>query len=170
MITNSVQFFETESIKPLGDESELVLAAWEIKNPGNMGHIIRLGHNLNAVNVLFINHNSIHRESKIRKTAGFSFDQQAWQIITPEAFNSLLNQKYKLAVLETCSGASNIFKTRLPGKLIILAGNETHGLPAEIIEKSDYKLFVPMPGNCKSMNVSHALSVGAFEWFRQHQM
>ncbi len=73
----------------------------------------------------------------------------------------------RLVILETCSGSTNIFETKLPKKIILLGGNESHGLPADILEKSKCKIFIPMPGGSKSMNVSHALTVAAFEWYRQ---
>ncbi|HKL31452.1 MAG TPA: TrmH family RNA methyltransferase, partial [Tangfeifania sp.] len=73
----------------------------------------------------------------------------------------------ELVVLETCQGAKNIYHEKLPQKIILLAGSESHGLPSEIIQKSKKRIFIPMPGGCKSMNISQALSVAGFEWYRQ---
>ena len=69
--------------------------------------------------------------------------------------------------METCDGAENIYSVDLPQRAIILAGGESHGLPDDVIENADRKVFIPMPGSCKSMNVSHALAVAGFEWYRQ---
>ena len=145
----------------------VILAVWGIGNPENMGQIIRLAHNLGAQKALFVNDEIKVRESKVKKTAGFSYDQMEWQFITISNFYNLLNSDYKLVVLETCEEASNIFNTSLPDKTILLAGNESYGLPSKIISASDLSVYIPMPGGCKSMNVSHALSVAAFEWYRQ---
>ncbi len=90
-----------------------------------------------------------------------------WKFISQEDFFKLLETEYKLIVLETCDGSENIFDTKFPEKTIILAGSESHGLPANIIKESDKQIHIPMPGGCKSMNISHALSVAAFEWYRQ---
>lgn len=95
------------------ENTGLILAVWEIINPGNIGQIIRLGHNIGARKILFVNDKPDFRESK------------------------------------------NIFSAKLPKKAIMLAGNESHGIPAYIIEKSNCKTFIPMRGGCKSMNVSH---------------
>ena len=168
MNINSVSFFQNEEVKQVGNDCELILAAWNVKTPENLGHIIRLGHNAGAKKVLFINKNNNYRESKIRKVAGFSFDQMDWQIISADEFFTLLNGTFQLLILETCEGSTNIFETQLPDRAIILAGNESHGLPPEVIAKRQLKIHIPMPGDCKSMNVSHALSVAAFEWYRQH--
>lgn len=165
--TNSVDFFRKNTIQPLSENQQLIVAVWEIGNPENAGRIIRLAHNLNADEVLFINQKVLFRESKIKKNAGFSYDQMKWSFIGPDEFMNRLKDKYKLTVLETCEDSQNIFQTRLPDKNIVLAGNESHGLPPEIIKISDYRVHIPIPGNCKSMNVSHALSVAGFEWYRQ---
>jgi len=129
--------------------------------------VIRLAHNVGAEQVLFIQGNEQQRESKIRRTAGFSYDQMPWQIISEDEFLSKYLDTVPLTVLETCDGAHNIFTQKMPGKTILLAGSESHGIPAHIIEKSACKVYIPMHGGCKSMNISNALSVAAFEWLRQ---
>lgn len=167
MNTNSVNFFRNEFVKMIPDDCELIVAAWKIKNPENMGHIIRIGHNIGAKKILFIDDKKKLRDSKIKKTAGFSYEQQKWEIINEETFFTFLNKSFELIILETCDGSKNIYETVLPKKIILLGGNESHGLPGEIIMKSNIKIHVPMSGGCKSMNISHALIVAAFEWFRQ---
>ena len=168
MKTNSVQFFNGTKIKPVCSNCELILAAWELRNPSNMGHIIRLGNNSGAKKVLFAGDYKNYRKSKIKKTAGFSFEQLEWQIIAPEKFSTEIEKNMELVILETCENSTSIFETKLPQKAIILAGNEAHGLPKEVINSSKTKVHIPMPGECKSMNISHALAVAALEWYRQH--
>jgi len=166
--TNSVDFFSHHKIIPPGKDSELILAVWDIGNPGNMGHIIRLGHNVGAKKILFIKNDTDFRESKIKKTAGFSYEQMNWSYITETDFIQLLNDEFRLVVLETSEGSRNIFDVTLPEKTILLGGNESHGLPSHIIDLNNISVHIPMPGGCKSMNISHALSVAAFEWYRQN--
>ena len=167
METNSVSFFASQQAGEVPQNSELILAVWEIGNPGNAGQIIRLAHNVGAKKVLFVNDKTDFRASKIKKTAGFSFEQMNWEFITHGHFLEFLKNEFQLVVLETCEGSQNIYKSEFPEKTILLAGSESHGIPSEIIEKSKLQIHIPMPGGCKSMNVSHALSVAAFEWYRQ---
>ena len=167
MITNSVDFFRNNLIHPLPKKHELILAVWEIGNPENVGQIIRLAHNVGAIKVLFVNEKINFRESKIKKSAGFSYDQMAWEFISVADFFSFTDNNFNLVILETCEGSKNIFTETLPDKTILLAGSESFGLPSKIIEKSKTQVHIPMPGACKSMNISHALSVAAFEWYRQ---
>lgn len=168
MNTNSVQFFEKQcSSSGPQAASQLIVAAWQVGNPENLGKIIRMAHNLGAAKALFIRGNEQHRLSKIKKTAGFSYEQQNWAFISEEEFTTSVLPEYPLIALETCDNAQNLFKTPLPPKAVLLAGSESHGIPLHIIKHSKIQVYIPMPGGCKSMNISNALSVAAFEWFRQ---
>ena len=167
MNTNSVEFFKHQKNTASSESADIILAVWEIGNPENTGQIIRLAHNVGASKVLFVNEEVNFKESKIKKTAGFSFEQMDWAFIAENKFFDLLEGEYKFVVLETCEGSANIFQQTFPDKTILMAGSESHGIPPKIIEKSDLQVHIPMPGGCKSMNISHALSVASFEWLRQ---
>jgi len=165
--TNSVRFFKENPSSAPREGSELILAAWKLSNPENIGKIIRLAHNAGTTELLFIKGEEKHRVSKIKKTAGFSFDQQKWRFIDEEEFVENVLPGLSLTVLETCEGATDLFETHLPARTILVAGSESNGIPEYIISKSENRVFIPMPGGCKSMNISNALSVAAFEWLRQ---
>lgn len=167
MNTNSVQFFKTKHGESTPEGSQIIIASWNLSNPENIGKIIRLAHNIGAKEAVFIKTNEIHRKSKIKKTAGFSFEQMNWHFISETEFLEKISADYELVVLETCDNSSNIFNTKLPVKTILLAGSESHGIPENIIKLSKHKVYIPMPGGCKSLNISNALSVAAFEWYRQ---
>lgn len=167
MKTNSVDFFKDQKSTPISENKEIILSVWEIGNPENAGQIIRLAHNVGASRVLFVNEEMNFRVSKIKRTAGFSFDQMPWEFISEKDFFNLNEKEYSFVVLETCEGSENIYQQTFPDKIILLAGSESHGIPSRIIESSDIQVHIPMPGGCKSMNISHALSVASFEWMRQ---
>jgi len=66
---------------------------------------------------------------------------------------------------------SKIKKTAepLPEKMVLVLGNEKFGMSEKILMQCQEIRYIPMPGKIKSMNVSHAASVGLFEWYRQQQ-
>nr|WP_319511503.1 TrmH family RNA methyltransferase [uncultured Draconibacterium sp.] len=167
MNTNSVQFFNAKEDEKFPESSAIIIAAWHLSNAENIGKIIRLAHNLGAIEVLFVRESENHRESKIKKTAGFSYEQMNWRFVSENDFIELLGADYELTIVETCDGATNIFRETLPQKTILLAGSESHGLPESIIKMANKSVYIPMPGGCKSLNISNALSVAAFEWYRQ---
>ena len=167
MDTNSVRFFKEQPLEKLSSQARLILAAWKLTNAENIGKVIRLAHNVGAIEVLFIKGKEEHRLSRIKKTAGFSFEQMSWKFLSEEEFIYDYLSRFLLTVLETCDGATNIFTTPLSAGTILLAGSESYGIPGHIIKKSSARVFIPIQGDSKSLNIANALSVGAFEWLRQ---
>jgi len=165
METNSIAFFDDQKYPEFSGKP--VVAAWQIINPENIGNMIRLADNLGAEDVFILGTDFQLRMSSIRKTAGLSFNNVRLTFISPEDFFNHLDPDIKLIAIETSEDSTNIFTTNLPEKILFLLGNERNGLPDEILQKCALKVHIPMTGKCKSMNVSHALSVALFEWQRQ---
>ena len=165
METNSIAFF-TDRIYP-ELTTKPIIAGWQIINPENIGNMIRLADNVGAENVFILGSDFQLRMSSIKKTAGLSFNNVRLTFISPEDFFDQLSPDSQLVAIETSEDSTNIFTNKLPEKIIILVGNERNGLPDEILQKCLLKVHIPMTGKCKSMNVSHALSVALFEWQRQ---
>jgi len=165
METNSVVFF-TEKHYP-APLHRPIIAAWQIINPENIGNLIRLADNVGATHVYILGEDFQLRMSAIKRTAGLSFANVKLNFISPEQFFGEMDPEYQLVAIETSEKSTNIFATQLPEKIILLLGNERNGLPEKILEKCQFQIHIPMTGKCKSMNVSHALSVALFEWQRQ---
>lgn len=165
METSSIAFFDDQKYTELLGKP--VIAAWQIINPENIGNMIRLADNVGAEEVFILGTDFQLRMSSIRKTAGLSFNNIRLTFISPEDFFDQLNSDLQLVAIETSEDSTNIFNTNLPEKIVFLLGNERNGLPDEILQKCALKVHIPMTGKCKSMNVSHALSVALFEWQRQ---
>jgi len=165
MDTNSISFFKDKEYQTI--QHFPIIAAWQIINPENIGNIIRLADNVGAKKVFILGADFHLRLSSIKKTAGLSFNRVHLSFVTPEEFFGDLDPDYRVIGIETSSDSVNIFKEKLPDKIAFVLGNERHGLPESILEKCRVKVHIPMTGPCKSMNVSHALSVALFEWQRQ---
>jgi len=164
---NSFRFFNKKQFPKNNANKSLILAAHELKTPENMGAIIRLAANLGAEKVYFIHENFVVKESKLKRVAHSSIEKVDYEIVNKNDFWKAINGTTVIA-LETTTQSSNLFKTLLPEHCVILCGNERFGLPNDFIEKCKKSVFIPMPGITRSMNVSHALTIAAFEWSRQH--
>lgn len=165
METNSVVFFKEQVYPELSHKP--IIAAWQIINPENIGNLIRLADNMGAEDVFILGEDFHHRMGSIRKTAGLSFNNVRLTFIAPEDFFNQVSPGFSIVAIETSENSSNLFSTKLPEKIVFLLGNERNGLPDEILRKCQHAIHIPMTGKCKSMNVSHALSVVLFEWQRQ---
>ncbi|MGD9930902.1 MAG: TrmH family RNA methyltransferase [Mangrovibacterium sp.] len=165
METNSVVFFRSQPYPQL--PTKPIIAAWKIKNPGNVGSLIRLADNIGCEEVFLLDDDSPKREASIKKTAGLSYKNVKVHIVSSDRFFAMIPAGYTTCAIETAGPSVNIYETRLPEKIVFLLGSETHGLPAELLSQCQQVVHIPMTGKCMSMNVSHALAVGLFEWLRQ---
>ncbi len=165
--THSKIFFENNTAKELDDSIKPILITDNFSTPENIGHIIRLAANVGALKVIVLGSENM-RKSKIKKTAGTAFDHIQLVFSDIKRFEKHIPDDYTLAALETVTGAENIFNTKLPDKMALILGNEKHGISSELLNMSKIKLFIPMPGTIRSMNVSHAAAVCLFQWLSQH--
>lgn len=68
----------------------------------------------------------------------------------------------------TKQGKSSLFDAELGQGDTFVFGQETLGLPPEVLEKHfDRTLYLPMPGNIRSYNLSNTAAVAAFEAYRK---
>lgn len=151
--------------------SRPVIVSDNIRNPENMGAILRLAGNVGALQSLFISDKaSTFKRYKINRTASGASEKTDWKIIKANELMSSLPDDYTLVALETTSDANNIFKFDLPEKIAFLIGNEVAGIRNEVIKFATNKVYIPIPGIISSLNVTHALSIAMFEWLRQQMM
>ena len=52
-------------------------------------------------------------------------------------------------------------------KKVIVIGNEANGVSKEVLEMSDVKVKIPMPGKTESLNAAVATGVILYEYVRQ---
>jgi TrmH RNA methyltransferase len=57
---------------------------------------------------------------------------------------------------------------RLPGRVVIMLGSETHGLAPELAALADESVRIPGTGKLDSLNVACACSVLLSEYWRSH--
>lgn len=164
--TNSVVFF-TEKQYP-EPKFRPVVAAWQLITPENIGNLIRVADNVGAQQVFILGDEFHLRISTVKKTAGLSFNNVQLVFISSEKFFETMDPEYQLVAIETSKQSVNLFEVSLPEKVAFILGNERNGLPEEILGKCPLHVHIPMTGQCKSMNVSHALAVALFEWQRQN--
>ena len=156
-------FFSEIKIEEIPDDQRPVLIADSFSTPENIGHLIRLAANVGAMKVIVLDA-AVHRQSKINKTAGTAIKHTDVIFCSQDELKEHIPQGYVLTALETSPGAENIFTASLPDRMALVLGNEKYGMRKELIEMCDQKVFIPMPGPVKSMNVTHAAAVSLFVW------
>lgn len=135
-----------------------------LQTPDNIGSILRLAGNIGCKKVIITEQLNLN-QTKIEKIARNSMQYLKVQFMSYQAIASEF--EYLIAI-ETSSEAQSIYDTALPLNAAFIVGNEKFGTAEELLAMTQKQIYIPMPGSVKSLNVSHALSVTLFEWYRQN--
>ncbi|MEA3504770.1 MAG: TrmH family RNA methyltransferase [Bacteroidota bacterium] len=160
-------YFDTNTDKEKLEKIAPYIVGLNLRNPANHGALIRLGANIRAKRVFFTSDENHFNQTKIKKSAGSSHTYMNFEFIKEDELFNRIPEDYTYIAIETSEKAKNLYQTKLPAKCVFIVGHESYGIPKEFLAKCDQSVFIPMPGHTKSLNVSHALSISIFEWFRQ---
>lgn len=150
------------------NKSGFYILADKVQDPGNMGTIIRTAHAAGALGIIVTKGTvDIYNEKTLRSTMGSIFHIPIIQDDTLSKLNFLRSNGFKL-IVSSLDTDNNFFDVNLKDKSIIAVGNEGNGVSKEILDISDIKIKIPMPGGAESLNVSIAASIMMFEVIRQN--
>lgn len=138
--------------------SDKVVYLDDVQNPGNVGTIIRscLAFNIDMV-ILSTKCASIYNFKTLSACKGSQYQIK----IMVEDFKNIVNQrKENQFIISTCLSSDSIYLEDLfkLNKYIVVFGNEGKGISKDIIEKSDFKVKIPI-SNIDSLNVSVAAGI-----------
>ncbi len=142
------------------------IVLYEPEIPPNTGNIIRLCVNLGARLHLILPLGFDLDDKQLRR-AGLDYREQAVIEQWPDFAQWRAN--FGMTRLLACStrGTARYDQISYDADDALLFGPETRGLPQSLLEGADISLRIPMqPGN-RSLNLSNAVAVIAFEAWRQ---
>jgi TrmH family RNA methyltransferase len=146
-------------------ESGLVLALDSIRDPGNLGTILRLCDWFGIEQLVCSKETvDIYNPKVVQATMG----SIARVNVTYIDLNSFIAQS-KLPVFGTFMDGENIYKTSLPQEGIIIMGNEANGISSEIENLIQNRLTIPRFGviqKTESLNVATATAIVLSEFRR----
>ncbi len=168
-LNNSYELFgkkEAKSGQPAFTQP--IIVADRIQSPMNVGAILRLAANIHASKVWFVYETYPgFRPYKIKSTSSGASEKVDWETVKPDQIAGLLPDDFPVVAIETTEDAQNIFQASLPEKVVFVVGNERYGISEDILSLATQKVYIPIPGILSSLNVSHALAIGLFEWWRR---
>jgi TrmH family RNA methyltransferase len=148
---------------PLVDLAALpgpILGAVELRDPGNVGTLLRAAEAAGLAGVLTtVGSADLFAPKTVRAAAGATFRVP---VATAVEIRELLEVRRRLVATVPRGGMSHRQVTWTPYDLLLL-GNEARGLPTELIERSDILVSIEMPGRADSLNVAMAGTLLAFE-------
>jgi rRNA methylase, putative, group 3 len=146
----------------------LFIVVDRIQDPGNLGTIIRTAHAA-KVDGIIITEGTVdpYGPKVLRSTMGSIFHVP---VITSEELTGPIEnlKKEGFTVFASSLAGSTAYYTEMyGGKTAIIIGNEANGIDAQVLEKADRLIKIPMPGNAESLNAAVACGILLFEVARQ---
>jgi len=156
--------FKTKEVS-VATNSGLELALDNIKDPGNMGTIIRLCDWFGISKIVCTEETvDIYNPKVVQATMG---SLARVEIVYTNLLDYL--KRTDLDVFGTFMDGTNIYKTELPSKGIIVMGNEANGISSEIENLVTQKISIPRFGKLQqteSLNVATATAIILSEFKR----
>lgn len=153
-----------------GFEPHVVLVAPEVHwNTGNIGRTcLGAGAVLHLVRPL-----GFSLDSRQVKRAGLDYWPKVrlnvWEDF--ESFLARMQPRDDEIVLLTKRGSQAYWQMPAPGRLFLLFGSETRGLPAAVLEKYPERTYcIPIKSEIRSLNLSTAVGIALYESLRRYSM
>lgn len=111
--------------------------------------------------------------------AGFNFDEAAvrragldhWEHLDihhyPRFRDFFLAHRDRRLVAVTKSGDHSALEFSYAAGDILIFGNETMGLPPALLNRLSHRVFLPMSGKVRSLNLANSVAVVAYEYVRR---
>ena len=163
---NCLAVFKMHENKP-NDTPGLILALDNVRDPGNMGTIIRLC-DWFGITTLVCSEETV--DSYNPKVVQATMGSLARVRVIYTNLHTYLSQT-TLPIFGTFMEGKNIYKTEIPQKGILLMGNEANGISNEIEELVTTKLSIPRFGDLQateSLNVATATAIFLSEFKRRN--
>lgn len=156
--------FKIPTQKRISQEGFIVILD-EIKDPGNLGTIIRLC-DWYGVEQLICSEETVdcYNNKVVQSTMG---SLSRISIVYTNLKDFL--KTTKLPVYGALLEGENVYKTKLPSNGILIMGNESNGISTEIKELITHKITIPRFGHLKeteSLNVASAAAILVSEFKR----
>jgi TrmH family RNA methyltransferase len=154
----------------------LVLVAYQLRDPGNLGAIIRTADAAGATGVVVVEPSvDLYDPQAVRATMGSLF---ALPVVRLEG-EATLDPWYRelraaglplLVAASSAHGQRDHFEVDYRRPLVLLLGSERQGLPPSVREQADVLVRLPMAGRATSLNVAAAAAALVYEVIRQRRI
>lgn len=137
------------------EKGELILALDEVRDPGNLGTIIRIADWYGIKKLIFSTHTAEFYNPKVIQSSMGSFTRvQFYYGDLAQAF-----QEWKLPVYGAFLEGESIHELTNPTPGVLLLGNESQGISKEVEKWVSSKITIPSFGKAESLNVAIATAI-----------
>ncbi len=157
---------------PLLDDL-LVIVAYQLRDPGNLGAIIRTADAAGATAVVVVEPSvDLYDPQTVRATMGSLFALPIVRLadgaVLPRWYGGMRAAGLPLMVVASSAHAAQIhYEADYRRPVALLVGSERHGLPQPVRDSADLRVRLPMIGRATSLNVAAATAALVYEIVRQ---
>ena len=135
----------------------------EIRDPGNLGTIIRSAHAFNVDGLILSKGCADPYQDKVlRSTMGSIFKVALYTDQEPQLLSDLLENGTELYLTDLYD-AGDLATIATSDRAVIVIGNEARGVSDEIKALTHKNIRIPMPGGAESLNAAVAASLIMYE-------
>lgn len=149
-------------------EQDCVIALDGIANPHNVGAIMRSAAHFGVQGIILTDADLLYSGAAARVAEGGL--ESVYAVSGQDMATMLVHFRQAGYTLITTSShrGKNLYRSRLPAKVVIVMGEEQSGVSKKIAALSDLPIKIPGTGAVESLNVSVATALIVAEWWRQH--
>jgi TrmH family RNA methyltransferase len=151
-----------QSEAPIPDH-QLVLALDDVRDPGNLGTIIRIADWYGIKNIVCSRESADYYNPKVINSSMGSFTRVSVVYADLEKWLSEVNQPIYGALLK----GDSIYEAALGRSGVLLMGNESQGIKDELGRLITHSIHIPRRGGAESLNVAIATAVILDNFFRK---
>jgi TrmH family RNA methyltransferase len=138
-----------------------VLVLHSLRDPGNLGTIIRTADALGISDIFAVDCADIYSPKTARSAMGALFRVNVEKSDESTVFAKLAGYETFASVLSDYAEPLGSFD--FPEKSAIFIGNEANGLPENVIKNCTRRVTIKMRGNAESLNAAAAASILIYE-------
>ncbi len=144
------------------DAGDVAIALEDIRDPGNLGTIIRTADAVSVRHVALIGEScDPFSPEAVRATMGSLFGVALTRL--PEAKFLKLLDEWPGEIVATAADATSDFRRSYQRPTLLLMGSEGSGLSPVLAARANVSVHIPMPGAAESLNVAIASALMLYE-------
>jgi RNA methyltransferase, TrmH family len=149
-------------------EAELLVVGVDVRDPGNGGTLIRSAEAAGAHGVIFCRGSvDVTNPKTVRASAGALFHVPVVEGCDPQEVLGVLGDLGLKRIAAVAHDGERPDRVDLNRPVALVFGNEAQGLSADVLDRVDTLVTIPMPGRSESLNLGMAASILLYEARRQ---
>ncbi len=147
-------------------EEPFIIVLDGITDPHNLGAILRTADACGAHGVIIPKHRAVGLSGTVAKASSGAIEHVAVSKVTNIATTLEYLKKQGLWVYCATQHGTSLFQTKMDGAIALVIGDEGEGVSRLVLDKSDFRVSIPMLGAISSLNASVAAGVLMYEAVR----